>query len=51
MWTLVLRVEGGRIKEVYNMCADQDTADQFFHAIYRLKPIPDRLDVAGEQKQ
>ncbi len=45
MWTLVFRFEGECIKEVYNMCADQHAADQFFYAIYRLKPIPDRLDV------
>jgi ketosteroid isomerase-like protein len=42
-WCLVFRFEGGKIKEVINFCEDQHKADLFFHEIYKLKPIPDRL--------
>lgn len=42
-WCLVFRFEKGKIKEVTNFCEDQHQADLFFHALYRLKPIPDRL--------
>ncbi len=42
-WCLVFRFEAGKIKEVTNFCADQHKADIFFHEIYKLKPIPDRL--------
>jgi ketosteroid isomerase-like protein len=42
-WCLAFRFEGGRIKEVTNLCADQHAADAFFWSLYRLKPIPDRL--------
>ena len=42
-WCLVFRFEGGKIKEVTNFCEDQHQADLFFHSIYNLKPIPERL--------
>lgn len=42
-WCLVFRFEAGKIKEVTNFCADQHEADLFFHRVYKLKPIPDRL--------
>ena len=42
-WCLVFRFENARIKEVTNFCEDQHRADLFFHEIYKLKPIPDRL--------
>lgn len=42
-WCLVFRFEGGKIKEVTNFCEDQHQADLFFHSIFRLKPIPERL--------
>jgi len=42
-WCLVFRFEEGRIKEVTNFCSDQHKADLFFHEVYRLKPIPERL--------
>jgi ketosteroid isomerase-like protein len=42
-WCLVFRFEAGRIKEVTNFCEDQHRADLFFNAIYKLKPLPDRL--------
>jgi ketosteroid isomerase-like protein len=42
-WCLVFRFEGGKIKEVTNFCEDQHKADLFFHEIYKLKPIPERL--------
>ncbi|WP_243384087.1 nuclear transport factor 2 family protein [Geothrix alkalitolerans] len=43
MWCLVFRFESGKIKEVTNFCEDQHRADLFFHEIYKLKPIPERL--------
>lgn len=43
MWCLVFRFEDGKIKEVTNFCEDQHKADLFFHEIYKLKPIPERL--------
>jgi len=42
-WCLVFRFEAGKIKEVTNFCSDQHKADLFFHEVYKLKPIPDRL--------
>ena len=42
-WCLVFRFEDGKIKEVTNFCEDQHKADLFFHEVYKLKPIPDRL--------
>ena len=42
-WCLVFRFDGGRIKEVTNFCEDQHKADLFFHEVYKLKPIPERL--------
>ncbi len=42
-WALIYRIEDGRIAEATNLSADQDTANAFFWATYRLKPIPDRL--------
>ncbi len=43
MWCLAFRFEGGRIREVTNLCADQHAADRFFWSVYALKPVPDRL--------
>lgn len=43
MWCLVFRFDSGKIKEVTNFCEDQHKADIFFHEIYKLKPIPERL--------
>ena len=37
------RVRNGRIAEVQVYISDQYSVDQFFNAVYRLKPIPDRL--------
>lgn len=42
-WCLVFRFESGKIKEVTNFCEDQHKADLFFHGLYKLKPIPERL--------
>ena len=42
-WCLVFRFEGGKIREVTNFCADQHKADLFFHEIYTLRPLPERL--------
>jgi uncharacterized protein len=43
-WVLVYKIENGKIKEVQNFAADQHTADLFFWSVYRLKPLPDRLE-------
>lgn len=37
------RVVNGRIAQVQVYISDQYTVDQFFNAVYQLKPIPDRL--------
>ena len=37
------RIENGRIARVQVYISDQHTVDQFFSAVYQLKPIPDRL--------
>lgn len=37
------RIENGRIARVQVYISDQHTVDQFFNAVYQLKPIPDRL--------
>ena len=42
-WCLVFRFEEGKISEVTNFCSDQHKADLFFHEIYKLRPLPDRL--------
>jgi ketosteroid isomerase-like protein len=36
-------VANGRIDRVQVYISDQHTVDQFFNAVYQLKPIPDRL--------
>ena len=37
------RVRNGRIADVQVYISDQYSVDQFFSAVYQLKPIPDRL--------
>jgi ketosteroid isomerase-like protein len=37
------RIRDGRIVEVQVYISDQHAVDQFFNAVYQLKPIPDRL--------
>lgn len=37
------RIENGRIARVQVYISDQHTVDNFFNAVYQLKPIPDRL--------
>lgn len=37
------RVENDRIVEVQVYISDQHSVDNFFNAVYQLKPIPDRL--------
>ena len=37
------QVRDGRIADVQVYISDQHTVDQFFNAVYALKPIPDRL--------
>jgi len=37
------RIRDGRIADVQVYISDQYTVDAFFNAVYRLKPIPDRL--------
>jgi hypothetical protein len=36
-------IRDGRIADVQVYISDQHTVDQFFNAVYALKPIPDRL--------
>jgi uncharacterized protein len=36
-------ISNGRIDRVQVYISDQHTVDQFFNAVYQLKPIPDRL--------
>jgi len=42
-WCLVFKIENGKIVEAQNFVADQHAADAFFNAVYKLKPLPDRL--------
>jgi hypothetical protein len=35
--------DSGKINEITNFCEDQHKADLFFHEVYKLKPIPERL--------
>jgi uncharacterized protein len=37
------QIRDRKIAEVQVYISDQHTVDQFFHAVYSLKPIPDRL--------
>jgi uncharacterized protein len=37
------RIRDGRIAQVQVYISDQYTVDNFFNAVYQLKPIPDRL--------
>jgi uncharacterized protein len=37
------QIENGRIARVQVYMSDQHAADNFFNAVYQLKPIPDRL--------
>jgi uncharacterized protein len=37
------QIRDGRIAQVQVYMSDQHAADNFFNAVYRLKPIPDRL--------
>ena len=43
-WCLVFRFHEGKIAQVTNFCEDQHKADSFFYEIYKLKPIPARLE-------
>jgi ketosteroid isomerase-like protein len=42
-WALAFRIRDGKIAEAVNYPGDQHAADAFFWAVYRLKPLPDRL--------
>ena len=42
-WALVYRIVDGKIVEATNLSADQDAANTFFWAQYRLAPLPKRL--------
>jgi ketosteroid isomerase-like protein len=37
------KIRSGKIYDVQVFISDQHTVDQFFNAVYQLKPIPDRL--------
>lgn len=43
-WALAFRIRARRIVEAINFAVDQHAADQYFWRVYRLAPIPDRLD-------
>ena len=38
-------IRDGKIADVQVYISDQHTVDQFFYAVYALKPIPDRLAI------
>jgi ketosteroid isomerase-like protein len=43
IWTLLFRINSGKIVEATNLSADQHAADNFFWSFYSLAPIPERL--------
>ncbi|MBD2463479.1 nuclear transport factor 2 family protein [Oscillatoria sp. FACHB-1407] len=43
LFTLMFKVENGKIVEAQNFLTDQHQADAFFWRTYPLKPLPDRL--------
>ncbi len=42
-WCVVYHFRDGKLSEASHFCSDQHRADLFFHELYYLKPIPDRL--------
>lgn len=43
LFTLMFKIENGKIVEAQNFLTDQHQADAFFWRVYALKPLPDRL--------
>ncbi|WP_433269134.1 nuclear transport factor 2 family protein [Actinosynnema sp. CS-041913] len=44
LWTLAFRIRHRKIVEAVNFAADQHAADAFFWKVYKLAPLPGRLD-------
>ena len=44
-WVLLYTIENDKIKSMQNFPGDQHAADAFFWKVYKLKDIPDRLNV------
>lgn len=45
-WALAFRIRGRHIVEAINFASDQHAADEYFWKVYRLAPVPHRLDRA-----
>lgn len=43
LFTLMFKIENGKIVEAQNFLTDQHQADAFFWRMFPLKPLPDRL--------
>ena len=43
LFTLMFKIDKGKIVEAQNFLSDQHQADEFFWRVYPLKPLPDRL--------
>ncbi|WP_228021232.1 nuclear transport factor 2 family protein [Vasconcelosia minhoensis] len=43
LFTLMFKIENGKIVEAQNFLSDQHQADDFFWRVYPLKPLPERL--------
>jgi uncharacterized protein len=43
LFTLMFKIENGKIVEAQNFLSNQHQADEFFWRVYPLKPLPDRL--------
>ncbi|MGM1065696.1 nuclear transport factor 2 family protein [Saccharothrix sp. Mg75] len=43
-WALAFKIRARRIVEAINFASDQHAADQYFWRVYKLRPLPDRLD-------
>lgn len=43
-WVLLYTIENGKIKSMTTFPSDQHAADAYFWNVYKLKPIPDRLE-------
>lgn len=43
LFTLMFKIENGKIVEAQNFLSDQYQADEFFWRVYPLKPLPERL--------
>ncbi len=44
-WVLLYKIKDGKIQSMQNFPSDQHAADAFFWKVYKLKDIPDRLNI------